>query len=236
MSIRYAIYYAPAEKSPLWRFGSSVIGYDAARGVEVNHPKLSSLSLAALTEEPRRYGFHATLKAPFEPVPGADEAALVMMLESVARRHRAFVIPKLEVVAIGSFVALVPAEPVAPLRALADDCVEAFEPFRAAMSETDRARRKPERLTRRQREHLDRYGYPYVFEDFRFHMTLTGPLKETERTPILRALSALHALIEPKAEIGSVTLFRQASRTERFVIAHRAALAPMLATAAPGPS
>ena len=36
--------------------------------------------------------------------------------------------------------------------------------------------------------YLDRFGYPYVLEDFRFHMTLTGRLDAERRRPVLAML------------------------------------------------
>jgi len=86
------------------------------------------------------------------------------------------VAPRLVVARIGRFVALVPGEPAPALQALADDCVRAFDRFRAPPSREETARRLKADLTQRQRALLERWGYPYVFEEYRFHMTLTGPL------------------------------------------------------------
>ena len=84
---RYAIYYAPAASDPLWAFGSSVLGYDAARGARVafpDHQALRAAPLEAWTAEPRKYGFHATLKPPFALAAGVDEAALVAAMRAFA--------------------------------------------------------------------------------------------------------------------------------------------------------
>ena len=65
---RYAIYYAPSVDDPLWRFGSQCIGYDALTGADSEVPQTAAIprqDWLAWTQEPRRYGFHGTLKAPF---------------------------------------------------------------------------------------------------------------------------------------------------------------------------
>lgn len=131
---------------------------------------------AASIAEPRRYGFHATLKPPFVLADGATEAVLAAALDAFAREQRPFDAPGLVVARIGRFVALVPGAPAPALHALADECVRVFDRFRAPPTREETARRQRTDLSPRQRALLDRWGYPYVFEEYRFHMTLTGPL------------------------------------------------------------
>ncbi len=94
---------------------------------------------------------------------------------------------------ISGFTAVVPDAPSAELSTLAQACVEGFEVFRAPMTPNDRARRKPENLTPRQVEQLDRFGYPYVRDDFRFHMTLTGRLAGRIKATIVRWLRCVRS-------------------------------------------
>ena len=72
-SPRYAIYYAPAPGSGLDRFGATLLGYDAFTGKDLPFPE-DILQVApdwrGLTGDPRKYGFHATLKAPLSHGPG----------------------------------------------------------------------------------------------------------------------------------------------------------------------
>lgn len=222
--MRYAIYFAPHSDDPLWRFCSSALGYDAASGQTTAFPELPGLAaaeIAAWTAEPRRYGFHATLKAPFELGPGLDEAALRTAMAEFAARRRAFVLPALKIVALGRFLALVPDAPCAPLQALADACVIDFDPFRAPLSEFDRALRAAHRLEPRLQAQLERWGYPYVFDDFRFHMTLSGPLDDVARARFLPALRNAYAPVDRPVPIDGVTLFRQADRDAPFTIVER---------------
>ena len=87
------------------------------------------------------------------------------------------------------------------------------------MTSDDRARRRPELLTARQRDHLDRWGYPYVMEDFRFHMTLTSRLSDQRRGPILAMLQErFAALAITSLAIDRIALFRQSASSARFQI------------------
>ena len=219
---RYAIYYAPSATTDLWEFGASLLGYDPWSGED--HPFPSEVVKAvpdwsALTADPRKYGFHATLKAPFGLAVEKGEAELCAACADFAAEPRAVPIIRPVVDAISGFLALIPGEASPQLQALAAACVDMFEPFRAPITPDDRARRKPELLTPRQRDHLDRWGYPYVMDDFRFHMTLTSRLPDERRGPILAILKERFAALAMTAlPIDRIALFRQSSSSARFQI------------------
>lgn len=221
---RYAIYYAPAAESALWRFGSAVLGYDAATAAAMDFavpPGCAAADWPALTAEPRRYGFHATLKAPFELAEGRNEGALRAVLRNwAARRAPVALEGGLAVAALGRFVALTPAVPSAGLQALAFDIVQDFEAFRAPLSPADLARRLESPLTPAQRAYLEAYGYPYVGDAFRFHMTLTGRLPDDAVGPVATALDTAYRASVPAGPlaIDRIALFRQPDRSGRFVL------------------
>lgn len=220
---RYAIYYAPEPGSTLDRLGAALLGYDAHRGAELAFPDaIPFADWRELTQDPRKYGFHATLKAPMALAAGKDEAELLAACAEWAATPRA--IPCIEpvVAPISGFIALVPAKPSAELQALAADCVRAFDPFRAALTEKDRARRNPSKLSPRQVEYLDRWGYPYVLDEFRFHMTLTGRVAPERAEPILSMLRAkLSDVTRGPLAIDRLALFRQDGNSAQFrIIAH----------------
>ncbi|MGH6643507.1 MAG: DUF1045 domain-containing protein [Bradyrhizobium sp.] len=219
---RYAIYYAPAPASDLDRFGAELLGYDAFTGHDLPFPE-SAMQIAPdwreLTGDPRKYGFHATLKAPFSLVQGKSETELFAACAAFAAMPRA--IPRFTPVvgSISGFIAVIPAEPPPQLLKLAADCVSEFDDFRAPLTEADRARRKPSQLTQAQREHLDRWGYPYVMEEFRFHMTLTGRLGSERREPILAMLRNRFASTQLQTlAIDRIAVFRQENAASRFQI------------------
>ncbi|OJY40167.1 MAG: hypothetical protein BGP06_17515 [Rhizobiales bacterium 65-9] len=226
-SPRYAIYFAPAPDSALWRFGSRAVGYDAATGRDApfpDHPFYASPSIAEWTEEPRRYGFHATLKAPFSLAEDESEQALLSAVHDFAARRSGILDVRLGVHALGRFLALTPMNAQGEINRLAADCVTAFERFRAPLSDSDRARRLKAPLTVLQKDYLDRYGYPYVLDEFRFHMTLTGALSDDARTAALAALRALYQPIDAPTELDAICVFRQEKRDSRFRILSRAPL------------
>lgn len=209
--MRYAIYYTPEKDDPLTRLAARWLGRDAFDGKVSATPStvpLSANELASHTAAPRRYGFHATLKAPFRLADGESEQALVDALARFARSREPIHLPRIELRRIGGFFALVPQTPCAALERLAADAVGEFERFRKPLSPAEIERRNPSALTPGQLENLHKWGYPYVFEEFRFHMTLTGRVADNESARVERAIEAFFGplLMEP-LEIASLALF-----------------------------
>ncbi|MCJ7800699.1 MAG: DUF1045 domain-containing protein [Polaromonas sp.] len=192
MSARYAVYFSPAKPSPWWVFGSHWLGRNDYDHRALPQPQLEDIApaeLARITAEPRRYGFHATLKAPFRLAEGLGETTLVRRLEQLARGLQPLPLGPLRVTALGNFVALVPAFSPPGLQALAAACVQALDDLRAPLSAADRLRRRIEHLDEREVELLNRYGYPYVMERFRLHLTLTGPIGREAAQRVAQALT-----------------------------------------------
>ena len=200
----------------------SLLGYDAYTGDDLPFPDGVPPDWRDLTQDPRKYGFHATLKAPMALAAGRTEAQLVAACELFADAARPIPLIKPVVDSISGFIAVIPAEPSAELRELAAECTRAFDFFRAPLTPEDRARRNPEKLTSRQCEYLDRWGYPYVMEEFRFHMTLTGRLSAERRDEVVAMLRSRFAAIDPATlEIDRIALFRQDDAASRFrIIGH----------------
>ncbi|MCC7426556.1 MAG: DUF1045 domain-containing protein [Alphaproteobacteria bacterium] len=223
---RYALYLAPPPDSPLWAFGCRWLGRDAAGGTAIAQPAVAGLAperLHALTEDPRRYGFHATLKPPFALRAGTDEAGLRAALAAFARRQPHFLLPALRLTDLDGFLALTPSGPCPAVHDLADACVRAFDAFRQPPDEAELARRRKARLSARQDEYLQRWGYPYVFEEFRFHMTLSQRLAAEDKALLWPAIAADAAarLERGPVPVNELCLFAQASRIAPFAIAAR---------------
>jgi putative phosphonate metabolism protein len=227
---RYAIYYAEAPDSALDRFGARLLGYDAYSGEDLPLPDDMVQAVPdwrEITRDPRKYGFHATLKAPMVLAADKTEAELLGACGAFARSPRTLPMIKPVVNAISDFIAVVPSQRSTELEQLAADAVSAFDGFRAPMTPEDRTRRNPDRLTQRQRDYLDRWGYPYVMEEFRFHMTLTGRLPAERREALLAILRRRFAALELDAlTIDSMAVFRQHDANSRFRIVRRYALTP----------
>lgn len=232
---RYAIYFVPAPDRDLYWLGAHALGYDAFGGGALPFPRSilrASPDWPALTEDPRKYGFHATLKAPLALAAGRTEAELVGACAAFANTARPIpvITPTIQAVGFGSggqFIALVPAEPSAELSRLAQDCVAAFDAFRAPLTEQDRARRNPARLTASQRENLDRWGYPYVLEEFRFHMTLTGAVPAERRDNLIAMLEGYFSEQTHKPlAVDRIALCRQDDASSPFRMVSHYALSP----------
>lgn len=220
--MRYAVYFTPPPEAPLTQAAARWLGRDAFTGQELENlpsPGLSPAEIAAATAEPRRYGFHATLKAPFRLAEGRTEAELIAALEAFSAARSPFAGPRLALASLDGFLALTPAEPSAQLDRLASEAVEAFEPLRAPLTEAEIARRRPERLLPPERANLQRWGYPHVFRQFRFHMTLTDRLTKADHPRFTEALGARFApLLETPLAVDGVTLFREPSPGAPFTV------------------
>jgi len=228
--MRYAFYFSPGPGDALHELGAKWLGRDAGTGQAIEHPDLEGLGaseLASITGPARRYGFHATLKAPFRLAKGVSEADLVAAFDGFAARTCAFDIPSLVVGKLEGFLALVPGELAPQLDAFAGSVVEAFEPLRADLSEREIERRNPASLSSSELRNLMRWGYPYVFDQFRFHMTLTARLSEPDITRVAKA-AEMHfapALAGPVA-VRALSLFVEPEPGAPFEIHSRAPLAP----------
>ncbi|MCB9992068.1 MAG: DUF1045 domain-containing protein [Hyphomicrobiaceae bacterium] len=221
MNPRYAIYYAPEAFGQFWELAAVWLGRDAATN-EAPHASTWSTSLppdlAARTVSASRYGFHATLKPPMHLAEGFDEAGLLRLAADFAAARAPFEIGMLKVANLSGFLALLPAEQREDLLAFAGDVVAAFEPARAPLSEDDRRRRLAVPLTSRQALYVERFGYPYVFEEFRFHMTLTDRLGDSERPKFANAAERFFAPVLAESQwLDRISVFREDEPGQPFV-------------------
>ena len=226
---RHAIYWAPPAGSALARLGAAWLGRDAETGEAV--PRAVALDMDpaqadALTESPRFYGFHGTLKPPFALSAGRSARDLADAVAAFAATRPAVTLPPLSVIAIGRFIALVPSAPVPALDALAAACVTDLDAFRAPPDPADLARRHAAGLSARQGDLLARWGYPYVMEEFRFHLTLTGPIvDDADRAAVLDALRDLCAPVcAAPPPLDALALFHQPDRGSPFRLVARVPL------------
>ena len=225
MTRRYAIYFAPPPGSELEDFGRSFLGRDHISGREIEQAAIDGWpedELRRITSSARHYGFHATLKAPFVLKDGASVEDLLTAARHFATERTAFEAPPLQVSALSKWVAFTLSGPSADMTKLAADCVRAFEPFRAPLTEADIARRRQSGLTPRQDEQMLTFGYPFIFEDFRFHMTLAGPLEPEDKTNLVDKLRPKTAAIENSPlSVDAIALYEQPDRDSPFILTER---------------
>jgi putative phosphonate metabolism protein len=217
---RLALYWAPELDDPLHRLGSTWLGRDAESGSPLPQPVLPGLDLAALTADPRGYGLHATLKPPFRLAKGWGEA--IGMAEALAARTAPFLLPPLAVQDLDGFLALRETAPCPALHGFAADCVEALDPCRAPPGEAELARRRRSGLSPAQAALLERWGYPYVLTEWRFHVTLTRRLSPEEKTVVLPAVTEFlgEAPNRPR-QVRELCIFTQSGPGAPFLVAQR---------------
>jgi putative phosphonate metabolism protein len=227
---RYALYYAPRPAEELAIFAAHWLGRDAESGLEKDQPSVEGLTqtrLTKITADPRRYGFHGTLKPPFALAAGATEDALLALAANFARQQAPFAISGMKLALLGDFIALVPQAPTPALDQLAAECTRAFDPFRAPPDAQELARRRKAGLAQRQDEMLVRWGYPYVFDEFRFHLTLTGRLSAAEREVVWPVLDRLtKKLSGVPVPVRDLVVFTQPAAAAPFHVAARFRLGP----------
>jgi putative phosphonate metabolism protein len=193
MTSRYAIYFAPAKATPWWNLGAHWLGRDEFNNTAVALTEFLHISAEkrlAITSEPRRYGFHATLKAPFRLGTKKTLQELLDRASTLAAKLAPLALGPLQAQSLGNFVAVTPRHRSAELQALAADCVVALDDMRAPLTPEDLARRRVEKLDAREMELLNCYGYPYVLERFRFHFSLTGPVDFKSQQLVIQAVAA----------------------------------------------
>ncbi len=197
--VRFAIYYLPS--GALAERGAAWLGWNLDRGAPVAHAGPESVSrdvITAVTDRPRRYGFHATLKPPFRLAQGHALADLDAACRALAAVLPVATASGLEVTRLGRFLALTPAGTGAEIGDVAARIVSDLDAFRAPPTEAELDRRRAAGLSPRQEAVLARWGYPYVSEEFRFHMTLTGPLEPAEIDDLHPRLSAHFEPVLPR--------------------------------------
>lgn len=220
MTRRFAIYFAPPPGSELETFGRNWLGRDHVTGRPVEQEVIDGLSTddqRRITSSAGHYGFHATLKAPFALKQGYTADALHQAADNFARRRKPFEAPPLQLSGLSRWIAFTLSRPSPEMDELAADCVRDFEPFRASLTDHDLERRRQSGLTPRQDEQLLAFGYPYIFDDFHFHMTLAGPLDPPEKGINLDRLRKRAASMDmPPLRVDAIAIYQQPDRDQPF--------------------
>lgn len=226
MHDRHALYYT-LPPGPLAEWLAGWLGWDTLTGRARPHPDLPGLPrpVTELTARPRKYGAHGTLKPPFHLATDRTPEELIQAVDVFAGQASPVPLEGLAVSRIGSFLALTPRGETDALEALAADIVRHFDPFRAPPEPAELERRRKARLSPRQEANLMQWGYPYVLADFRFHITLTGPLKPDDVAPVQAALeTSLAPLLPEPFVLDALSLLGSDPETDRFHLIRRSAL------------
>lgn len=217
--MRYAIYYVPPRDTPLAKFGAAILGYDLERGKpqeRLTLPGIEESRLVAVTRRAARYGFHATLKAPFKLTAGRSRIDVLKVAADIADSCRPATLCGLEFAVLGRFIALRPQQATPELDIIAAHFVRGLDPLRAVESR-DETKWPPSKLSPRQAQLLDAWGYPYVLDQYRFHMTLTDALESNDSAGIAHALkSTATGIIGTPLTIDAVTVVEEITPAAPF--------------------
>lgn len=220
--MRYAIYFCPPEHDALNAAAAAWLGRSAFTNEVRPLPGAGALSASEIayhTAAPRRYGFHATLMAPFTLSAEASEQSLIAALASFCEGMDPFVVPRLALRQLDRFFALVPETENDDLNRLARNVIVAFDRFRAPLSESERERRGAAHLSPPQLSNLLRWGYPYVFDEFRFHMTLTGRVDDADAARVRDAIEEhFGPVLQEPMEVASLALFLEPEPGAPFIV------------------
>ncbi|BCS89875.1 DUF1045 domain-containing protein [Pseudodesulfovibrio sediminis] len=225
MSGRYALYYAPERESTLDLFGRHFLGRCAETGKRYEQPNLPDAGaegVHGLTSSPRFYGFHGTIVPPFHLKDSSTPGALLERAQAFARSQPSCDLGTLSVKELGSFIALVPSQTL-PVVRLAEAGLRSFHHLREQPSLAEMERRRSRGLTVTQERLLATWGYPYVLEEFRFHLTLTDSIGDTRLRK--KMVKSLHGLTAPFSRttyaIREVCVFYQSDTASPFSLIKR---------------
>jgi len=220
--MRYAIYFTPGQDDPLTRLAASWLGRDPFTDRQPPAPPVTELSPAEIayhTASARRYGFHATLKAPFKLADNVTEAELDHAVANFAAGAEPILLSRLLPARLDGFLALVPGGPAPDLDRFAGEVVSVFDRFRAPLTDAEIKRRNPGALSPEEFRNLVQWGYPYVFECFRFHMTLTGRVADNDLGRVRAAIDEVFASVLGRpATIDGLALFIEPEPGAPFVV------------------
>ena len=228
MAVRYAVYFSPEPGSPLDAFGHRWLGRDdgtpeRVRTMVPTVPGVSPERVKVLTDSTWRYGFHGTLKPPFELNPASSLDAFLAATKIFAKGMAPMELPPLELAIIGKFIALTPIASTTALENLAAQCVRVFEGFRVPLSPDMVAHYMRNKLTVHQTQMLEHWGYPYVMEEFRFHISITDRIDDNaERNAMLKAVQALAGdVVNKPIVVRDIAVFHQTERDHPMMLLER---------------
>ena len=220
---RYAVYFAPNVEQHWWSHASEWLGRCAVSqqlSVQPTIPGLSATRFAELTEHPRRYGFHATMRAPFVLASKYQPSDLVESVNAICQKLKPFVLPRLRVTLLEHFIALVPERDVAQITTLEEQCVTRLNDYAEPLGPEELRRRRSAGLSSREDFLLLQWGYPYVLDCFRFHCSLTGSLAKASLAETTALIQAAHQHFDdlPPCIFDSLAIFVEPTRGADFVL------------------
>ncbi len=225
---RYAIYYVPPESDHLTKFAASWFGWDVYQGIRVNYSELSNLNydIKEITKKPCKYGLHGTLKAPFSLAKDRTIDELRLSLSRLSSSIKKFEIPFISLRKISGFIAIVPTTQNKKLNFLAKKCLQELDCFREVESLEILNKRRSVELSSSMKQNLLKWGYPYVLNDFQFHLTMTSKLAPKVSENVFSVLSSeLSSVLNSPLVISKICLFGESKIHGKFKVIEEFSLA-----------
>jgi len=213
--MRYAIYYCPGIHTALGRLGREWLSE------ALSLPGISSERRQVLLADVRRYGWHATIHAPFAPMSGASYGDVRSAVTALAETFDAFELT-LRLDRLAGFLSLRPIVDGIPERALAAACLNKLQPIRASLSD-EALQHRGAGLDKEELSLLQKHGYPYVLDRYRFHLTLAAPAGELEELAMRKWLQS-HIAALPPTRIDALAICREAAPGSPFELLERVPL------------
>jgi hypothetical protein len=223
---RYAIYYAPEEGSPLDLFGQAWLGRDTRTGKRIRQPEVEgvfSQELQTIVSPAALYGFHGTLKPPFFLSDPEMKKTLIKDIKAFAAKEMPFYLPRLVVARIGRFLVLEPERSNNQINSLAERCVQHFDSYRQPLDSKELKTKYFLGLNSNQKQNFLNWGYPYVMDEFRFHLTLTGRIIDIHLSDhLIREIQKqLTGIDLNNIKVSSICLFIQPNKKQPFYLHSR---------------
>ena len=221
MTARYAIYFTPDDKSELAAYGATVLRRTPVDASDWLNPDLpvsfpDTSAWHDQIKKPAHYGFHATIKAPFELAQGQSADKLITDLEAFCQNKTPIILDGLAPVRSSRYDALAFKQQPDEIPILASDCVTQFEVYRAPLTAADIERRNPASLTESELANMHRYGYPFVLNDFNFHMTLSGQNNRDDNAWFVWLQDLYLAMVKETPIMDRLCVFYQIDRQSPF--------------------
>jgi hypothetical protein len=224
--MRYAVYFCPSSNSKWGSAGSTWLGrdVDADKLLEqVSITGLSSQTVKDVTHAPRRYGWHATLKAPFELVAETSLEELSDSVSRIARDFEPFVLPPMQIRALDGFLACTPSEESRNVHRLANRLTMELQVHANPLTPSQIERRRASPLTNRQEQLMLCWGYPHVLDAFRFHFSLTDSLAQcsVQTISLVRQAAERHFPLSKPLLFDALSLVAESAPGADFAIVKR---------------
>ncbi len=230
--IAAAVYIIPESDEPLYKFGSSVLGFDIWKHLPIDTDDDYHKKIKQYVGDASKFGFHATLADALFFVTEAEINRIKAELRVLSEEFRPFRIKDFKVVDryenVGDIVILCDEEN-GVTEALHHELVSRIYPLAVSSNYLlDKTRKKYPEPSRRSNLMTRRYGSPYILKLFNLHFTLFSdpPEDKDDREKLVRNIqSTFNKKVKSKyVEIDEICLLIKRKNDKNWRIAEKFSL------------